>query len=47
MRGEELGDYLLRISEGETLVDPELSARVVLSASRLRSGEFWLELISA
>lgn len=41
VRGMELVEYLTRIHQGETLVDPALAARVVQSAARLQSGEFW------
>jgi len=41
IRGGELVDYLLRIRDGEVLVDPSLAGRVALSAARLHSGEFW------
>jgi DNA-binding NarL/FixJ family response regulator len=41
IRGGELVDYLLRIRDGEVLVDPSLVGRVALSAARLHSGEFW------
>lgn len=41
VRGAELVDYLTRIHEGETLIDPALAARVAQSAARLQSGEFW------
>lgn len=39
--GGELVGYLARIAEGEVLVDPVLAGRVVLSAGRMRDGEFW------
>jgi DNA-binding NarL/FixJ family response regulator len=41
VRGMELVEYLTRIHQGETLVDPALAARVAQSAVRLQSGEFW------
>jgi DNA-binding NarL/FixJ family response regulator len=41
VRGGELADYLTRIHQGETLIDPALAARVAQSAARLQSGEFW------
>jgi DNA-binding NarL/FixJ family response regulator len=41
VRGMELVEYLTRIHQGETLVDPALAARVAQSAARLQSGEFW------
>ncbi len=41
VRGMELVDYLTRIHQGETLVDPALAARVAQSVARLQSGEFW------
>jgi DNA-binding NarL/FixJ family response regulator len=41
VRGAELVEYLTRIHQGETLVDPALAARVAQSAARLQSGEFW------
>ena len=41
VRGAELVDYLTRIHQGETLIDPALAARVAQSAARLQSGEFW------
>jgi DNA-binding NarL/FixJ family response regulator len=41
VRGMELAEYLTRIHQGETLVDPALAARVAQSAARLQSGEFW------
>ena len=41
IRGGELVDYLLRIRDGEVLIDPSLAGRVALSAARLHSGEFW------
>jgi DNA-binding NarL/FixJ family response regulator len=41
VRGMELVEYLTRIHQGETLVDPALAARVAKSAARLQSGEFW------
>jgi DNA-binding NarL/FixJ family response regulator len=41
VRGLELVEYLTRIHQGETLVDPALAARVAQSAARLQSGEFW------
>lgn len=41
VRGSELVDYLTRIHEGETLIDPALASRVAMSAARVRSGEFW------
>ncbi len=41
VRGAELVEYLTRISQGETLIDPALAARVAHSAARLQSGEFW------
>jgi len=41
VRGMELVEYLTRIYQGETLVDPALAARVAQSAARLQSGEFW------
>lgn len=41
VRGSELVDYLTRIHEGETLIDPALAGRVAMSAARVRSGEFW------
>ena len=41
VRGAELVDYLVRIQQGETLIDPTLAARVAQSAARLQSGEFW------
>jgi DNA-binding NarL/FixJ family response regulator len=41
IRGLELVEYLTRIHQGETLVDPALAARVAQSAARLQSGEFW------
>jgi len=41
VRGMELVEYLTRIHQGETLVDPALAARVAHSAARLQSGEFW------
>lgn len=41
VRGGELVEYLMRIHEGETLIDPTLAGRVALSAARLHSGEFW------
>lgn len=41
VRGAELVDHLLRIEEGEILIDPALAARVALSVAALRGGEFW------
>ena len=41
VRGAELAEYLTRIHQGETLVDPALAARVAQSAARLQRGEFW------
>jgi DNA-binding NarL/FixJ family response regulator len=41
IRGAELVDYLLRIADGEVLIDPSLAGRVALSAARLHRGEFW------
>jgi DNA-binding NarL/FixJ family response regulator len=41
VRGAELAEYLTRIHQGETLVDPALAARVAHSAARLQRGEFW------
>ena len=41
IRGGELVDFLLRIRDGEVLIDPALAGRVALSAARLHSGEFW------
>ncbi|MGH3979201.1 MAG: response regulator [Pseudonocardiaceae bacterium] len=41
VRGAELVDHLLRIDEGEILIDPTLAARVALSAAALQGGEFW------
>jgi DNA-binding NarL/FixJ family response regulator len=41
VRGAELAEYLTRIYQGDTLVDPALAARVAQSAARLQSGEFW------
>jgi DNA-binding NarL/FixJ family response regulator/anti-sigma regulatory factor (Ser/Thr protein kinase) len=41
VRGLELVEYLARIHQGETLVDPALAARVAQSAARLQNGEFW------
>jgi DNA-binding NarL/FixJ family response regulator len=41
VRGLELVEYLTRIHQGETLVDPALAARVAQSAARLQNGEFW------
>ena len=41
VRGAELVEYLTRIHQGETLVDPALAARVAQSAARLQRGEFW------
>lgn len=41
VRGAELVEYLVRIQQGETLIDPTLAGRVAQSAARLQSGEFW------
>ena len=41
VRSAELDEYLTRIHQGETLVDPALAARVAQSAARLQRGEFW------
>ncbi len=39
--GEELVTHLMRVGEGETVVDHALAGRVALSAARLNAGEFW------
>jgi DNA-binding NarL/FixJ family response regulator len=39
--GQELVRHLLRVQEGETVVDHALAGRVALSAARLSAGEFW------
>ncbi len=41
VRGAELVDQLLRIDDGEILIDPTLAARVALSVAQLHGGEFW------
>jgi DNA-binding NarL/FixJ family response regulator len=41
IEGRELVGYLMRVHEGETLVDPALASRVALSAARVQRGEFW------
>ncbi|KJF18379.1 MULTISPECIES: response regulator transcription factor [Acidithrix] len=37
----ELLEQLLRVQNGDIVVDPQLAGRVALSAARLHSGEFW------
>lgn len=37
----ELLEQLLRVANGDIVVDPHLAGRVALSAARLHSGEFW------
>ena len=37
----ELLEQLLRVKNGDIVVDPQLAGRVALSAARLHSGEFW------
>ncbi len=39
--GQELVTHLMRVGEGETVVDHALAGRVALSAARLNAGEFW------
>ena len=41
VRGAELVDHLLRIHQGEVLIDPSLAAKVAMSVAHLRGGEFW------
>lgn len=37
----ELVEQLMRVRDGDIVVDPHLAGRVALSAARLHSGEFW------
>ena len=37
----ELLEQLLKVAQGDIVVDPHLAGRVALSAARLHSGEFW------
>lgn len=37
----ELLEQLLRVKNGDIVVDPQLAGRIALSAARLHSGEFW------
>jgi hypothetical protein len=39
--GEDLVRQLERVAEGETVIDAGLAGRAVVSAARLRGGEFW------
>ncbi|MFB7875347.1 response regulator [Nocardia sp. NPDC056064] len=39
--GRELVAQLVRVSEGETVVDAALAGRVALAAARLDAGQFW------
>ena len=39
--GLELVGHLLRVRDGETVIDPALAGRVALSAARMDAGEFW------
>ena len=39
--GQELVAHLLRVGDGETVIDHGLAGRVALSAARLSAGEFW------
>ncbi|HET9256697.1 MAG TPA: response regulator transcription factor [Pseudonocardiaceae bacterium] len=41
VRGAELVDHLLRIHQGEVLIDPSLATKVAMSVAHLRGGEFW------
>ena len=41
VRGGELVDHLLRIHQGEVLIDPSLATKVAMSVAHLRGGEFW------
>lgn len=37
----ELVSHLLRVAEGDVVIDPALAGRVGMSAARLSAGEFW------
>lgn len=37
----ELVNYLLRVAEGDVVIDPALAGRVAMSAAKISAGEFW------